>query len=240
VEKEFAQVLRRADFDGMTDRQTMHAVLREPRNAYLARRICWEFTIYRGGASPTYVLMPEERDDVRLLADTLQRAPSAAEVDVVAGVIAGIAPPNMCNAQQLPIIRFHQLYSFALRNMIEAVPRKPQKLAAEKFHAAGEELFTNLMAIASNGVGMTRALTHAALHYGGLYELVGEKLSENSALTDVRVWQSPLSPDRADIHLKFTKRDTGFNESYCFSMDIGGSFPFLQEPLHPSFEKSAA
>lgn len=240
VEKEFAQVLSRTDFKGMTDRETMHAVLSRPENRFLARRICWQLTVLGGGSSPTYVLVPEEPSDVTLLVDTLRRHPSKAEIDVVAGVISGIAPPAMCNAQQIPIIKFCQLYSFAVEAMIKLIPRKAERATVKEFELAGKGFFSRLMDLASNGTGLTRALTYATLHYASLYELVSDKLAEDSALSRVDIRPSSLDPDRADIYLKFIKRDTGFCENYRFSVNVGGPFPYLEESLHLCFEASAA
>src|SRR5271157_5314831 len=45
VEKEFAQVVGRAETMGLTDRQSVHKVLTQRHNRYLARQLCWVMTI---------------------------------------------------------------------------------------------------------------------------------------------------------------------------------------------------
>src|SRR5438105_14776440 len=45
TEKEFAQVVGRSDTAGLTDRQTLHAALSMRENRYLARQLCWVFTV---------------------------------------------------------------------------------------------------------------------------------------------------------------------------------------------------
>lgn len=235
VEKEFAQLLGQKDFKGFTDRQTIHAVLKRPENRYLARRMCFMHTPYGGGTSPAYVLVPEEPEDITLLIDTLERPLSASEFDVAKGRIVGIAPPAMCNAQQLPILAFSQLYSFRLDAFLKSIPR-PENIPAAEFKTACEELFHRTIRIASNATGTTLGLSYAILSYAGLYKLVAEKFSENSSLAHIGLSQSRANPSCADIRLKFVKRDTGFAETYCFLVNYDGPFQYLEELLHPCLE----
>jgi len=228
VEKEFAHLLGQKDFKGFTDRQTMHAVLSQRQNRYLARKLCFLHTPYGSGTAPAYVLVAEAAEDLDLLIDTLKRPPSTSEFDVVKGQIAGIAPPPMCNSQ---------LYSFGLADFVKSIPRPP-KTPAAGFEAACDELFHRALRIASNASGPTLALSYALLSYAGLYNLVAQKFSENSSLANVGVTQSPANPDLAEVRLKFVKRDNGFSESYCFAVNYAGPFQHLEEPLHPCFELS--
>jgi hypothetical protein len=234
VEKEFAQLLGQKDFTGFTDRQTMYSVLSRPENRYLARRMCFLLTPYGTGASPAYVLMPEQRDDLDLLIDTLQRPLSSTEFDVVKGQVVGIAPPALCNAQQLPILSFYQLYSFGLDEFLGALPR-PDKMAAAEFRAACDELFHRALYLASNASGPTLGLSYAILSYAGLYRLVAEKYQQNYSLADLDVRASRATSGSADIVLKFIERKTGFSETYSCTVNYSGPFAFLEEPLHPAF-----
>jgi hypothetical protein len=186
VEKEFAQLLGQKDFKGFTDRQAMYSVLSRPENRYLARRMCFLLTPYGAGASPAYVLMPEQHDDLELLVDTLKRPLSNTEFDVVKGQVTGIAPPALCNAQQLPILSFYQLYSFGLDEFLGALPR-PDKMAAAEFKAACGELFHRALRLASNASGPTLGLSYVILNYAGLYRLVAEKYQSDYSLADIDV-----------------------------------------------------
>jgi PatG Domain len=234
VEKEFAQLLGQKDFTGFTDRQSMHSVLSQPENRYLARRMCFLLTAYGTGSTPAYVLMPELRDDLDLLIDTLKRPLSAAEFDVVKGQVIGIAPPALCNGQQLPILSFYQLYSFGLDDFQGALPR-PDKMAAGDFKAACDEFFHRALRLASNASGPMLGLSYAILSYAGLYKLIAEKYQQNYSLVDIEVRTSRVTPGSADIWLKFVERQTGFSETYCFTVNHSGPFAFLEEPLHPCF-----
>jgi len=232
VEKEFAQRLGQKDFKGFTDRQTMHAILTKAEHRYLARKICFMLTPYGGGSSPAYILLPEEPSDLTLLLDTLRRSPNTSEFDVVKGRIVGLAPPALCNAQQLPVLAFSQLYSFSAQTLIESIPQL-EKADAKAFVTAADDAFHRIMRLASNATGPSRALAYAALSYAGLYRLVAEKAGENSSLSQVAVNQPQSNPDLAEVRLKFVRRDTGFSETYCFVVNVGGPFEYLEEPLHP-------
>jgi PatG Domain len=234
VEKEFAQLFGQKDFTGLTDRQTMHSVLSQPENRYLARRMCFLLTPYGTGSSPAYVLMPENQDDLDLLIDTLKRPLGGSEFDVVKGQVIGIAPPALCNAQQLPILSFYQLYSFGFDEFLGALPR-PDKIAEGEFNAACDELFHRALRLASNASGPTLGLSYAILNYAGLYKLVAEKYQHNYSLTDIELRISRVTLGSVDIWLKFVERKTGFSESYCFTVNHSGPFAFLEEPIHPSF-----
>jgi hypothetical protein len=239
VEKEFAQLLGQKEFKGLTDRQTMYAVLEKRENRYLARRMCFLHTPYGAGTSPAYVLVPEEPEDIALLVDTQGRPLSANEFDVVKGRIVGIAPPAMCNAQQLPIVAFHQLYSFRAEPFIKSIPR-PDRIKEDEFERACDELFHRAMRVASNATGPMLGLSYAILSYVGLYTLVADKFKENSSLARISVNQSRANPDCADIRLKFVRRDTGFTKTYCFLVNYGGPFQYLEEPVHPCYETSTS
>jgi hypothetical protein len=212
----------------------MYSVLSKPEHRYLARRMCFLLTPYGTGASPAYVLMPQEQDDIELLVDTLKRPLSSTEFDVVKGQVIGIAPPALCNAQQLPILSFYQLYSFGLDEFLGALPR-PDKMAEGEFKAACDELFHRALRLASNASGPTLGLSYAILSYAGLYRLVAEKYQQNYSLAGVDVKPSRVTPGSADIWLKFIERKTSFSETYSCTVNYSGPFAFLEEPLHPAF-----
>lgn len=183
--------------------------------------------------------MAEDRDDIALLVDTLKRPLSTSEFDVAEGRIVGMAPPAMCNSVQLPIVAFSQLYSFGVETFIKSIKR-PEKIPAKEFETACEEVLYRTLRVASNATGVGLGLSYAALHYRGLYQLVAEKFSENSSLTHIGVSQSQANPNCADIRLKFVRRDTGFTETYCFLVNYGGPFQYLEELLHPCYEVSTS
>ena len=126
VEKEFAQAAGRAQTAGLTDRETVHAVLQDPANRYLARKLCWVLTIE---GQDTYLLLARDRADADMLTGAIRPDPRAGDVDVVIGSIAGLATPDMCNGLIVPVVAFDQIYSFDTDGFLAAIPR-PDGIAA--------------------------------------------------------------------------------------------------------------
>lgn len=194
VEKEFAQATGRDKTAGLTDRQTLHAVLSKPENRYLVRQLCWVMTI---GGLETYILHPHDPIDFSLLVEAVRPEPSPMDLDVVVGALGPIAPPEMCNGLMVRVVIFDQLYSFDRDSLIKAIPR-PEKTTAKEFAAASAELFDRVMQIADNA-GATdehRALNYLAVRYPAIYANVAEAFGRNSALSAVDVRSSPLGGAR--------------------------------------------
>ena len=167
AEKEFAQATGRADTAGKTDQQAFHAVLSKRENRYLARQLCWVLTIQ---GLETYLLQPRDPADFDLLVEAIRPAPSPNDIDVVIGMRGPIAPPEMCNGLMVPIVVFDQIYSFDRDALIKAIPR-PEKMTAEQFEPAAEELFNRIMQMTDNA-GATdehRALNYLAMRYPAIY-----------------------------------------------------------------------
>src|SRR5262249_44483469 len=151
----------RGNTTGQTDHQALHTVLSQRENRYLARQVCWILTIE---GVETYILQPRDPLDFDLLLAAVRREPSPLVVDVVIGLRAAIAPPEMCNGLILPIVIFDQIYSFDRDTLVKAIPR-PEKLAEKEFKATADELFERIMLLADNG-GATdenRALNYLAV-----------------------------------------------------------------------------
>src|SRR6516165_12388930 len=72
----------RSDAKGLTDRQTLQAVLSKPENRYLARQMCWVMSIE---GLETYILVPRDLSDISLLVDALRTTPQPWDLDVVIG-----------------------------------------------------------------------------------------------------------------------------------------------------------
>src|SRR5262245_48330735 len=72
VEKEFVQVTGRSDLVGLNDREALSALLANPANRYLARQVCWVFTVE---GLETYIVHPRDPHDLGLLIDSVRPAP---------------------------------------------------------------------------------------------------------------------------------------------------------------------
>ncbi len=237
VEKEFAQVTGRADTAGQTERQTLHTVLADRANRYLARQMCWVFTIE---GLETYLLVPRDPADFELLIEAVRAGPRPADVDAVIGTHGPIASPEMCNGLMVPIVVFDQLYSFDRDQLIHQIPR-PEHTPEEEFRATAAELLDRIMQVADNA-GATdehRALNYLAVRYPAIYTRAAEAHGAESALTAVEARRSHLSGARAivEVIFSYTHRRTDVTEKYFVRVDVTEEFPFLVTKLSPYYDR---
>jgi hypothetical protein len=237
VEKEFAQATGRADTKGLTDRAAAHAVISERNNRYIARQVCWVLSIE---GLETYILMPRDPADYDQLLEAVRPQPSPLDLDVVVGVRGPIAPPDMCNGLQIPIVIFDQIYSFDRDALIKAIPR-PAKITAKEFGPAAEELFDRIM-LAADNAGATdehRALNYLAVRYPAIYAMAADAYGRNASLSAVEVQPSPLSGTRKVVDVIFSYRDRGTDvvEKCSTRVDVTEEFPFLVTKMQPYFDR---
>lgn len=240
VEKEFAQATGRGGTAGLTDREALASVIGRRENRYLARQVCWVFTIE---GLETYILVPRDPADYDLLLEAVRPLPSPLDVDVVVGLRGPVAGPERCNGLTVPIVVFDQLYSFDRDLLIKSIPR-PESVAAKQerqFRAAAAELFERIMQLADNA-GSTdehRAINYLAVRYPAVYALATEANARNQSLTSVEARPSRLSQTRnvVDIIFAFTNRETDVAEKYFARVDVTEEFPFLVTKLSPYYDR---
>jgi hypothetical protein len=237
VEKEFAQVVGRADAKGLTDQQTLHAVLSKPENRYLVRQLCWVMTIE---GLETYILVPHLPDDFSLLVETLRLRPTREDLDVVIGFRGPLASPETCNGLIVPIVFFDQIYAFDRPSLIKAIP-KPEHMKAEEFEPAAEVLFDRILQLAATGgeADEQRALNYLAVRYPAIYAGVAEAFARNASLSAVDVQPSVLSGTRkiVEVIFSFRNRTTDVVEKSFVRVDPTDEFPFLVTKMSPYYDR---
>lgn len=237
AEREYAQVVARADTKGKTDREMMHAVLTERENRYLVRQLCWVLTIQ---GLETYLLTPRDPVDVDLLVEAIRPRPHPTDLDVVIGTLGPMAPPEMCNGLMVPIVVFDQIYSFDRDSLIKTIPRPP-KVGAKEFQAAAGELFDRILQLTDNA-GATdenRALNYLSVRYPAIYAKTAEQFDAGASLSAVEVRPSPLSGVRqvVEVVFSYTQRATDVTEKFFTRVDVSEQFPFLVTKLSPYFDR---
>lgn len=237
VEKEFAQVVGRADTPGLTDRQATQSVLSQRQNRYLVRQLCWVMTIE---GLETYILLPRDPADFDLLVEALRPTPSPMDIDCVIGVRGPVAPPEACNGLVVPVVAFDQIYSFDRETLIRAIPR-PETISEEAFVPAAEELFDRIMQMADNA-GTTdehRALNYLAVRYPAIYANAAGAYARNASMSAVSVVPSPLSGTRnvVDVIFSYTNRSTDVLEKSFVRVDVTEEFPFLVTKISPYYDR---
>jgi hypothetical protein len=240
VEKEFAQVIGRADNAGLTDRQVLRTAISERQNRYLARSLCWVLTIE---GLETYILVPRDPADFELLVESYREESRRDDLDVVIGVRGQIAPPDMCNGLALPIVAFDQLYSFDRDSLIGSIPRPesiPQKGDAQ-FRSTAGGLFDYLLQLADNAgaIDEHRALNYLTVRYPRIYAVATEQYERNFSFAGVEVLPSRLSGVRSivDVVFSFRHRETDVVEKQFVRVDVTEEFPFLVTKMSPFYDR---
>jgi hypothetical protein len=237
VEKEFAQATGRADTAGKADRAAFHTVLSKRENRYLARQLCWVLTVQ---GLETYILQPRDPADFDLLVEAIRSQPSPLDIDVVIGIRGPIAPPELCNGLMIPMVAFDQIYSFDRDALIKTIP-KPEKIKAEQFGPAAEEVFDRIMQLTDNA-GATdehRALNYLAMRYAVIYATAADEFTKDFSLSGVETRISPLSGTRkiVDVIFSYTNRNTDFTEKFFVRCDMTDEFPFLVAKMSQYYDR---
>lgn len=252
LEKEVAQVMGRTGPAHVTERRAVREVISKPENRYLARGLCWILTIQ---GLETYIVVPQDPADLDLLIAAIQepaydddeqeaREPGRrpAHVDVVIGVMQGIAPPQMCNGLAVPVVVFDQLYSFDRAGLVKSIPPPgPMAHADEaRFRETAGSFFDQIMRMADNA-GATdehRALNYLAVRYPRIYTTVTEEQDRNATLAGIDARPSTLSGVRriVEVVFSFRHRETDVTSKYMARVDVEDEHPFLMTPLSPYYD----
>jgi hypothetical protein len=245
VEKEIAQAVGREVTTGLTDRQTFHAVLSKPENRYLVRQLCWVMAIE---GLETYIVAPRDPVDINLLVESLRSTPAPGDLDVVVGVRGPLAPPDLCNGLQVPLVMFDQVYSFDRDSLIQAIVQQVKDATKvmdtsrdDEFRAAAGELFDRMMQLTDNAGSSDahRALNYLAVRSQSIYKLAADQFAQGARLWAVTTRPSSLSGARKVLNVVFsyTNRRTDVMERFFTGVDVTDEFPFLVTKLTPTYDQ---
>lgn len=236
VDREYAQARRRADTAGKTDQQVFHDILSMPENRYLARQLCWVFSVQ---GLETYILRPRYSEDFHLLVETVRPVPNPNDIDIIVGMRGPTAPSELCNGLVVPVVPFDQIYSFDRDTFIKAIP-KPEHVKEERFGPVVNEVFNRILQLTDNtgNVDEHRALNYLAVRYPAIYTTAAEQFARDFSLTGVNVRISSLGSPRkiVDVIFTYTHRDSDFIEKFFNRVDVTEEFPFLVTKLSPYYD----
>jgi FtsZ-interacting cell division protein YlmF len=238
VEKEFAQAAPEGKAANLTDPQVLYEILSQEENRYLAREVCWIFTVE---SIDTYLLQPRQYRELTQLVEAIKPA-KGIDVDVVIGIRGPTAPPEMCNGLQVPIVTCNRIYSFDIEEFINVIP-KPKEMEEEPFKDAARELFFRIMQLTDN-VGAAdeqRALNYVAVRYSAIYAHAMEMFVADKFLSSVEVRLSRLSETQTrrivDVIFSYINSKTNVIEKYFTRVDVTEQWPFLVSKLQPFYER---
>ncbi|MFE0423341.1 hypothetical protein [Streptomyces sp. NPDC058953] len=232
VEKEFAQIAHGSDTRGRTDDEALRQVIGRPENRYLARQM--QFFLDIQGVE-TYTVVPRFTEDYAKLIGALRPEPSPLDLDVVIGV-RGPQATGSC-AGSLPVVEFHQLYSFDRPTLFKAI-RKPDGMTAKRFRATADTVLTKILQITENAgaTPMDRAANYVACRYEAVYLKTFEAFADDYALTSIDVSPAAVGGDRGvmDFVVSYTSRATDITEKYSVLVATQYMNPYLLNRLGPS------
>ncbi|MFC9392625.1 hypothetical protein ACFTWS_05590 [Streptomyces sp. NPDC057027] len=236
VEKELARSISRADTTGLTDRQALSTVLNLPENRYLARQVCYVFTVQ---GVETYLLLPRDPADYGLLAEAVRPDQQVTALDCVIGVIDPLVDPGPCASLSLPTVSVDQVYSFAVTDLLEAI-EKPESMAGETFDRASEDLLRTVLR-ASGNTGATdghRALNHLLVRYSAIYQTTFERSMDGYSLSSVDVRPSSVGGARrvVDVVFSYTSRSTDVTEKKYVPVDVTDEFVFHRNGISDYYD----
>lgn len=239
LEKEVAQAMGRNGDADMSSREAFLRTIAEDQHRYLARNMCWLFNVE---GLETYILIPRDPADYRLLIESVREYPRRDDIDVVVGTRGPIAPPHMCNGLAVPIVYADQIYSFSRDTLVDSIPM-PDSVAADehaRFRDTAGGFFDHIMQMTDNA-GATdehRALNYLAVRYPRIYAAVAEEENRSASLSGIDVRLSPLSGVRrmVDVIFSFTHRQTAVTSKHYVRVDVTEEFLFLVTPLSPYYE----
>jgi hypothetical protein len=241
IEREFAQVVGRASTSSQTDREAMYSVLSERANRYLARAMCWIFSV---SGLETYLLKPRDPADFSQLIDAVRPRPDQNDIDLVVGLRGPIAGPEACNGLMLPYVYFDQLYSFGRSDLLDALPVASDLNDQEKdqFRVSANRLIDRMTQLSENAgsADEDRAINYLLVRYPAIYDRTAEAERNESTLTAVNVHLSPLANSRkiVDVVLTYTHRRTDVTEKYVVKVDVEDEFPHLASKISPYFDRT--
>jgi len=236
VEKEYRQLVREESTERLIEPQVVHKILKN--NRYLAREVCWVFTIE---GLDTYLLAPRDPLDLDQLTDALDR-PNGEELDtdVIIGERGPVAPIDRCGLE-LPIVLFDKIYSFQKKELIKEIP-KPESTEEAAFRVSSDGLFESIQQLSDNAGASDdhRALNYLAVRYPQIYIHTTEMHNQDYSLDSVETRPSRLSGTRKliDVIFSYQNRKSTVIDKYYVRVDVTGKYPFLENPLSRYFDRT--
>jgi hypothetical protein len=130
--------------------------------------------------------------------------------------------------------------TFDRPTLIKAIP-KPDKMAADAFEPAAEELLDRVLLMTDNAGAADehRALNYLAMRYPAIYARAAESFANDWSLTGVDTNISGLGSTRkmVDVIFSFTHRATDFTEQFYVRVDVTEQYPFLVGKLSPYYDR---
>lgn len=235
IEKEYEQVVSMLSEKNGSDNKIFYDALK--RHRYLAREMCWVFTIEGLDA---FIILPKDPFQLESLIEENLNPINKTDDDtsVIIGELGPIAPPEYCNGLSLHTVILDNFYTFSKEKLIESLPNSKND---KEFRQSAKELFNRIHQIADNiGVNDShRALNYISVRYPGIYNHTVKMNQEGYTLDRINVIPSRLSGVHklVDPVFEFVDRTTGIRNKFYMRVDVTDKFPFIHAPLTQFFDR---
>ena len=238
LEKEFQATAAAIGAAGPTN-SLLYQVLSQGENLYLARDICFIFQV---DGVDAYIIKPRTYVEVAQFVTALD--PSLEKpLDGIIGVKGPLAPPEMCNGLQLPLVAVNQSFISNLRAFVEAIAQQAG-VSAE----LAQSVLEAILGLTDN-TGATdeyRAINYLAVKYPQIYVTTSQMLDPGQApggyqgayyLVGVSAQLANVQGTRRIVNVifKYIQQQTS-EVAYWFStVDVSGLYPFLVSKFAPYY-----
>jgi hypothetical protein len=266
IRLEFFEAFRRAGIalnveEGDAVRILLTAEENRREYRYLARQLCWVYTV---GRVETYILIITDPLDLDTLIDTItdptRRVTNLLSenpyIDLIVGVKGPIAPPGKCGTLILPTVYLDQVASYRVEDVKKAIKEHERFPTGEERtnweNTIDKDVFPRLIEAATNeGIpDETRAVNFLVFRYVDIY--IESALLANPP-PPVRGQPPAISYDLESVIPKparqygmrkvvevifhFRSRQAGgYTKMFVVRVDVSGEFPHLASGWTPYYE----
>ena len=233
IEKEFYQVAPPNSVYPPTP-ELLFQVLSQVENLYLAREMCWVFTI---ATIDSYIIKPSSDEEVLALVQASQPFPENPlneSISTVIGRQGPVAPFGACNGLELPIVLASQ---FLFLPYIQYLQKIEDKIGIGN-HVVDTVGYLWETAINPGNTDSYRALnfllTRSLDLYSDAYKLLYPTNPDTPAHTFVGVTSQPalLQGDHKiyDVIFSYQQTTNGIIKREYYQVDVTTEFPYLVQP----------
>jgi PatG Domain len=240
IEKEFIQVWSPTRYNGPVSQHVIYQVLSQGQNLYLAREMCWVFS---NEGIDLYLVQPRSYVELTDLILALGTTPGDTDYDLLIGQLGPIAPAQLCNGLQLPLVLATQVFTFSQNAFLNNIVAYAASIGLTVTLEAAKNAFDILIQLTDNA-GQTdeqRAINYVTFKSVDVYvlETQQEQATPPYQLTNVTARPSSLGGGtRAIVDVIFVYTNTVTPEVHEFftRVDVTGQFPFLVTGIAPFYD----
>jgi len=238
LEKEFDAAAQAIGAQGPRD-QLFYQVLSQGENIDIARNICFIFQI---DSIDTYILKPRDYVELAQFITALDVSLET-PLDGIIGIKGPLAPPEMCNGLQLPMVVVNKSFITNKSEFVGAIAS-----AAGVSEGLAQSVLEMILGLTDN-TGATdeyRAINYLAVKYLEIYQITAQMLAPEQTpggfqgvyyLVGVTAQLANVQGTRRIVNVifQYRQRDTSQSAYWFTTVDVTGLYPFLVSQFAPYY-----